>query len=273
MASSITLELRFKEVAATNVPHLHPHGGMIAYGLYKQATMGDSTNNNSTGKKAEAWRLREGMSKEDAMREYIRVVSAQIRDYDRAPVVVAGKDSTEVAQLFKEVCTKVEQSTTDKLAAYALYKQATMGDITISRPSNTKMDSIPKWEAWSRRRGMSKEDAMREYIRVVSSHIRDYDAPISHIPLHPVSPSVDPNAYQLGPETAKTVSGHVGEDTRGAYGEHEVHKAGLGISMSPAFFVTEVSETGQCWGKVKVGGVLFCTLVVGIVATYHCPSS
>ena len=52
-----------------------------------------------------------------------------------------------------------------------------------------------------------------------------------------MSPSEDPTAYQLGPETVKTVSGHVGEDT-GAYGEHEVHKAGLGISMSEAFCVS-----------------------------------
>jgi len=67
--------------------------------------------------------------------------------------------------------------------------------------------------------------------------------------------SEDPNDYQIGPETVKTASGHVGEDT-GAYGAHEVHKAGLGISLSSAFCVTEVSETGQCKGKVQVGDTL-----------------
>jgi diazepam-binding inhibitor (GABA receptor modulator, acyl-CoA-binding protein) len=51
------------------------------------------------------------------------------------------------------------------LDLYGLYKQATVGDATGKRPGFTDMRGRAKFDAWAGRKGMSKEDAMRAYIK------------------------------------------------------------------------------------------------------------
>ena len=55
------------------------------------------------------------------------------------------------------------------LKLYALYKQSTEGDVNIDPPSNT-FDFVgkAKFSAWEGLKGMSKEDAMQEYIDLVT---------------------------------------------------------------------------------------------------------
>ena len=55
------------------------------------------------------------------------------------------------------------------LQIYALYKQATEGDIHIDTPANT-FDFVgkAKYEAWEGLKGKSKEDAMQEYIDLIA---------------------------------------------------------------------------------------------------------
>ena len=50
----------------------------------------------------------------------------------------------------------------DKLKLYALYKQATIGDIEGECP--TDFTGKMKHQAWSKLKGMKKEDAMKKYI-------------------------------------------------------------------------------------------------------------
>lgn len=50
------------------------------------------------------------------------------------------------------------------LKVYSLYKQATMGDCNIECPSDEKGKA--KYEAWNSRKGMSQEDAAKEYIEI-----------------------------------------------------------------------------------------------------------
>ncbi|XP_063068457.1 acyl-CoA-binding protein [Engraulis encrasicolus] len=50
---------------------------------------------------------------------------------------------------------------------YALYKQATVGDVNISRPGMLDFTGKAKWDAWDSKKGMSKEDAMKAYIAIV----------------------------------------------------------------------------------------------------------
>lgn len=75
----------------------------------------------------------------------------------------------------------------DKLKVYALYKQATVGDVNTARPGGflnfeVSTSSLPsswtigralsrwrsqanaKWDAWNAVKGKSAEDAMRDYI-------------------------------------------------------------------------------------------------------------
>lgn len=51
------------------------------------------------------------------------------------------------------------------LDLYGLYKQATVGDATGKRPGFTDLRGRAKFDAWVGRKGMSKDDAMRAYIK------------------------------------------------------------------------------------------------------------
>ncbi len=55
------------------------------------------------------------------------------------------------------------------LDLYGLYKQATAGDATGKRPGFTDLRGRAKFDAWSGRKGMSKDDAMRAYIKAASA--------------------------------------------------------------------------------------------------------
>ncbi|KAM6945849.1 acyl-CoA-binding protein [Aplochiton taeniatus] len=47
---------------------------------------------------------------------------------------------------------------------YGLYKQATVGDVSIERPRIFDFTGKSKWDAWNSKKGMSKEDAIKGYI-------------------------------------------------------------------------------------------------------------
>ena len=54
-----------------------------------------------------------------------------------------------------------------KLRLYALYKQATEGDVTGSRPGMMDFVGRAKYDAWAKLRGTPPEDAKLEYARIV----------------------------------------------------------------------------------------------------------
>lgn len=58
-------------------------------------------------------------------------------------------------------------SNEDLLALYSLYKQATAGDVSGKRPGMFDMKGRAKYDAWAGRKGMSKDQAMTEYIALV----------------------------------------------------------------------------------------------------------
>lgn len=53
------------------------------------------------------------------------------------------------------------------LQMYALYKQATEGDVEGSRPGFTDMVGRAKWDAWKALEGTSAADAMQRYVGLV----------------------------------------------------------------------------------------------------------
>ena len=55
-------------------------------------------------------------------------------------------------------------SDAELLELYALYKQATVGEVNIDRPGMLDFKGKAKWDAWNGKKGMSKEDAMKAYI-------------------------------------------------------------------------------------------------------------
>jgi acyl-CoA-binding protein len=54
------------------------------------------------------------------------------------------------------------------LRLYALYKQATVGDVDGKRPGMLDIKGRAKYDAWQKMRGMSRERAMTEYVDLVA---------------------------------------------------------------------------------------------------------
>ncbi len=55
------------------------------------------------------------------------------------------------------------------LKIYALYKQASVGDVDGQRPVFTDMVGRAKWDAWNELKGMSGDAAMQDYIDLIES--------------------------------------------------------------------------------------------------------
>ena len=56
---------------------------------------------------------------------------------------------------------------TTLLKLYALYKQATSGDVEGKRPGFTDMVGRAKWDAWNELKGAASEDAMTQYVALI----------------------------------------------------------------------------------------------------------
>ena len=53
------------------------------------------------------------------------------------------------------------------LQLYALYKQATSGDVSGARPGVLDMQGRMKYDSWSKLKGTSGDQAMQQYIDLV----------------------------------------------------------------------------------------------------------
>lgn len=54
------------------------------------------------------------------------------------------------------------------LKLYALYKQATEGDVNTERPGGFDFKNIAKWDAWKKQEGKSQDSAREEYVQYVN---------------------------------------------------------------------------------------------------------
>lgn len=76
-------------------------------------------------------------------------------------------DAFEKAQ--SEVHRLPKTPTNDELLElYALYKQATMGDVSGKRPGMLDFRARAKYDAWAKCSGTTKDDAQTRYVRLVS---------------------------------------------------------------------------------------------------------
>ena len=55
------------------------------------------------------------------------------------------------------------------LKIYALFKQATEGDVEGKKPGFGDMVGRAKWDAWNGFKGTGKDDAMQQYIDLIQS--------------------------------------------------------------------------------------------------------
>ena len=54
------------------------------------------------------------------------------------------------------------------LELYALFKQATQGDVSGSRPGMLDIKGRAKFDAWEKKKGLGKEAAQTAYVKLVS---------------------------------------------------------------------------------------------------------
>lgn len=69
---------------------------------------------------------------------------------------------------------KQEPSNIEKADCYGLYKQATIGNVNIEKPSFFNFFELKKWEAWEKYKGLNTYDAEVKYITLVNTLIRKY---------------------------------------------------------------------------------------------------
>ncbi|KAM4626421.1 acyl-CoA-binding protein [Discoglossus pictus] len=62
---------------------------------------------------------------------------------------------------------KSTPSDEEMLNIYALYKQATVGDVNTARPGMLDFKGKAKWDAWEKKKGLTQEDARSQYIKLV----------------------------------------------------------------------------------------------------------
>jgi diazepam-binding inhibitor (GABA receptor modulator, acyl-CoA-binding protein) len=67
----------------------------------------------------------------------------------------------------KKLATRPDNQTLLKI--YALYKQASQGDATGSRPGLTDFVGRAKWDAWKSVEGMPANEATQAYIDLIGS--------------------------------------------------------------------------------------------------------
>jgi diazepam-binding inhibitor (GABA receptor modulating acyl-CoA-binding protein) len=86
---------------------------------------------------------------------------------------VATNDAFEAAQ--QRVKTLSKTPTPDELLElYALYKQATVGDVQGSRPGMLDFKGRAKFDAWSAKKGVAKSNAESDYVKLVGKLVDKY---------------------------------------------------------------------------------------------------
>ena len=83
---------------------------------------------------------------------------------------------SELKQQFDDAVNYIQNATGDfkpsnelKLEFYALYKQATEGDVNGKKPGMLDVVGRAKYSAWEQVKGTSKEEAMRRYVEKLSA--------------------------------------------------------------------------------------------------------
>jgi diazepam-binding inhibitor (GABA receptor modulating acyl-CoA-binding protein) len=83
---------------------------------------------------------------------------------------------SDLAQQFADAQARIKPVTglgsDTMLELYALYKQATSGDASGERPGMLDVRGRAKYDAWAKRKGVSKDAAMQAYIELVAKHAR-----------------------------------------------------------------------------------------------------
>jgi len=82
------------------------------------------------------------------------------------------KKFEEAAEQVKKL--KTRPTDLELLEIYALFKQATVGDNNQPKPGMFDLKGKAKWEHWNTKKGLSKEEAVKQYIAKVDELVKAY---------------------------------------------------------------------------------------------------
>ena len=71
----------------------------------------------------------------------------------------------------------IQLSNSAKLEFYALFKQATEGDVKGTQPWAVQVEARAKWDAWNAKKGLSSDDAKAQYVAALESVTAENGAP------------------------------------------------------------------------------------------------
>ena len=85
---------------------------------------------------------------------------------------------SDLKKRFEKATKDVTKAKTDpgndlKLRLYANFKQATESDVAGDKPGFTDFVGRAKYDAWAKLKGMSTDDAMTAYIKLVERVLRE----------------------------------------------------------------------------------------------------
>ncbi len=98
-----------------------------------------------------------------------------------------GERMEQIAERFGEVVAKIKALPSEgpaqpsnelKLKLYGLFRQARDGDVHGDKPGLFDMVGKFKYEAWSRNKGLKKDEAMREYVGLAEGFAREHGVTI-----------------------------------------------------------------------------------------------
>merc|ERR1712098_267259 len=95
------------------------------------------------------------------VKPYIKIIISDL------PIIsIMGGLEEDFQQAVDDVSNKINKTlSNDELKeVYALYKQATVGDINTERPGMFDMKGKAKWDAWNSKKGMSQDEAKQKYV-------------------------------------------------------------------------------------------------------------
>lgn len=80
---------------------------------------------------------------------------------------------SDLSTAFADAQVRVKQltsmpSTENLLKLYALFKQATVGNVNTAQPWAVQIEARAKWDAWNKCKGMSNDEAKQAYIDLVN---------------------------------------------------------------------------------------------------------
>ncbi len=81
------------------------------------------------------------------------------------------QDFAEAQERVKKLSRRPDQKAL--LELYALYKQATQGDVEGKRPGMLDLVGRAKYDAWASRRGTERAAAMQDYVTLVERLVKE----------------------------------------------------------------------------------------------------